>query len=161
MFRSEKSGGIAMGKRDLFTKAMAILGSIGMWIPILAPCLFSLLAFSENRHVFRFDYLMPLELFPLMLAGGAFLIWAAIRARAYVKWLSWSVGVAAGLLVTGQLLAVLMGWASGRTQPSSEGILIAQIFIGIYILAITVAGVGGILLIIKIFKPKKNNDVKD
>ncbi len=34
-----------------------------------------------RERIFRFDYLMPAELFPATLVGGGLLIWAALRAH--------------------------------------------------------------------------------
>ncbi len=68
-----------MGKRDAFTKILAIAGTVLVWLPVAAPFFFSIIAFAQGR-VFRFDYLMPAELFPAVLLGAGLLLWAAFRA---------------------------------------------------------------------------------
>ena len=62
-----------MKKKNLFTKILAIAGTVLVWFPILAPFLLSVAVIFTN-HVFRFDYLMPAELFPFALVGGGLLI---------------------------------------------------------------------------------------
>ncbi|HEX6384498.1 MAG TPA: hypothetical protein VF177_07500, partial [Anaerolineae bacterium] len=65
-----------MEKKGILTRILAIVGTVLVWLPILAPVMFSMAAIIEER-VFRFDYLMPAELFPVALVGGGLLIWAA------------------------------------------------------------------------------------
>ncbi len=144
-----------MGNRDWFTRILAIFGMILLWLPLLAPVFFSLLSYIQHPYFIRFDYLMPLELFPVTLAGGALLIIAAVLARTYRRLICGSVGVIVGMLLTGNLLAVFMGWASGRTEPGGAWFVVAQVSIVIYCLASITAGVSGILLLVHLFKPKK------
>ncbi len=141
-----------MESKNLITKIMAIVGTVLVWVPLVAPVVFSVMAFAENRHVFRFDYLMPLELFPVTLVGAALLIWAAIRARSQVKLICWSAGVVVAMLACGMLLAVGMGWASGRTEPGGAWFAVAQISIVVYCLAVVALGIGGILVNCNLFR---------
>jgi hypothetical protein len=144
-----------MENKGTFTKILAITGTILIWLPLLAPVLFSAAAYIQGR-VFLFDYLMPAELFPLALAGGLLLLWAAIRAHSRRAVIGGGLGAAVGLLVAGQALAVVTGLASGATEPTGwrwalvVGSLIA------YILALIAVGVGGILLLKDLYKPKKD-----
>jgi hypothetical protein len=69
-----------MARKGLFTKILAITGTVFVWLPILAPVIFSVMFFTRSRML-RMDYLMPAELFPLVMAGGGLLLWAALRAR--------------------------------------------------------------------------------
>jgi hypothetical protein len=85
-----------MEKKDAFTKIIAIVGTVVMWFPILAPVLISVMYFSEEG-VFIFDYLIPAELFLVVLIGGVLLTWAALR-RHVQKLIVWSYGLAIGLL---------------------------------------------------------------
>lgn len=94
-----------MTKKDLFTKVLAIIGTALVWFPILAPIVLSAIRFVEVR-MFRFDYLMPAELFPFALVGGGLLLWADIRARAYHAIIGWGLGIAVGSLAGSQSLAV-------------------------------------------------------
>jgi hypothetical protein len=138
-------------KKNAFTKGLTLVGTVLTWLPILAPIFFSL-ALLASRPIFRIDYLMPLELFPLAIAGGALLVWASLRARDTVRLICWSIGVAVAALLGSQLYAVLSGLASGETEAAGWIWFIALALILVYILAVIAAGVGGILLSINLFK---------
>jgi hypothetical protein len=141
-----------MEKKSVFTRILAILGTVLVWLPILAPILFALGAFI-SAGLFRFDYLMPAELFPVALTGGLLLLWAAIRARSQRKLIGWGLGAAVALLFGGQGLAVVTGMASGAIEPPGwlMGIVLGMIVT--YALALVAVGVGGILLLRQLFKP--------
>ena len=144
-----------MGNKNTFTKILAIAGTVLAWFPLLAPVLLSAFAYIHAR-VFLFDYLMPAELFFLALAGGLLLLWAAIRSRSRRAVIGGGLAAAAGLLVGMQLLAEATGLASGATQPGGWqwdlviGALIA------YFLALITIGVGGLLLLMDLFRSKKD-----
>ena len=140
-----------MKDKGVFTKILAIAGTVFVWFPILAPILLSAVHFIQ-AGVFRFDYLMPAELFPFALAGGLLLIWAAIRTRARLKLIGWSFGIAVGMLVGGQALAVGTGLASGETEPTgwSWALVIGSVII--FVLAVISVGAGGILLLRDLYK---------
>ena len=137
-----------MDRKTLLTKILAILGSILLWLTLLAPVFFCLL-FSIRRGVFsldHFDYLIPAELFPVVLVGGCLLVWAAWRARRYFKLIAGSLSLAIVALFSGQLLAVLTGLASGETKPGGWEWALVVGSIVFYILSLVGLGVGGILL---------------
>jgi hypothetical protein len=139
-------GGYSMEKRGIFTKILAIVGTVLVWFPILAPVLLSIIVTMRARE-FRFDYLMPAELFPVALVGGGLLVWSALRARSRLRLIGWGLGIAVGLLVGGQTLAVVTGLASGETEPTGLwwGLVLASLVV--YILALIAIGVGGLLLL--------------
>jgi len=141
-----------MEKKGILTKILAIAGTVLVWFPILAPILFSVVALLAER-MFRFDYLMPAELFPAALAGGALLLWAALRARARQRLIGWGLGSAIGLLVGGQGLAVVTGLTSAETSPAGWMMVVVLGTIITYALALIVIGVGGALLLRDLFKP--------
>jgi len=58
-----------MRKNNTLTNTLIITGTILVWIPVLAPVLFSVVKEIQGGE-FLFDYLMPAELFPVFLAGG-------------------------------------------------------------------------------------------
>jgi hypothetical protein len=144
-----------MEKKGVFTKILAIVGTVLVWFPILAPVLLSVAAIITER-VFRFDYLMPAELFPAALVGGGLLIWAALRARSRWRLIGWGLGVAASLLVGGQELAVVTGLASGATEPVGWWWALVLASLVVYSLALVVIGVGGVLLLHDLFKPPQS-----
>jgi hypothetical protein len=139
-----------MAKNGVFIKILALVGTLLVWLPILAPVLFSVGSFISDR-LFRFDYLVPAELFPVALTGGLLLLWAATRARLQRKLIGWGLGGAVAFLFGGQGLAVVSGMASGAVEPSGwlMGIVLGMIIA--YSLGIIAVGVGGILLIQQLF----------
>ncbi len=141
-----------MSNKGILTKSLGIAGTALGWFPIVAPVVFSVGAFI-SRRVFRLDYLMPAELFPSVLLGGALLLWAAVRAKSNRRLIGWGLGVAAGMLFAGQAFAMVTGLASGQTEPSG---FLLSILIGtlvIYIAAVIAMGVGGVLLLRGLFSP--------
>jgi len=86
-----------MEKRNALTKIITIVGTVLVWFPILAPILLGVVSLIADG-IFRFDYLMPAELFPIVLIGGGLLVWSAVRARAYLKLIAWGLGIALHLL---------------------------------------------------------------
>ena len=143
-----------MEKRDVLTKILAIAGTVLVWFPILVPVLLSVAIIKER--MFRFDYLMPAELFPVALVGGCLLVWAALRARSRRRLFGWGIGIAVGSLVGGQVLATVTGLASGETEPVGWPWALVLSSLAIYSLALVVMGVGGLLLLRDLFKtPRK------
>jgi hypothetical protein len=138
-------------KRGLFTKILAVIGTVLVWFPIVTPVLLSAALLIQER-LFRFDYLMPAELFLAALAGGGLLVWAARRVRSRQKLISWGLGTAVGLLFGGQVLAVVTGLASGETEPVGWWWAIVLASIGAYSLALVGIGIGGLLLLRDLFK---------
>jgi hypothetical protein len=140
-----------MEKKDNFTKILALLGTILIWFPVLAPFLAGI-ALLFRDGMFRFDYLMPAELFPSALLGGGSLFWAAMRARSYHKQIGWGMVAAVALLFGGQALAVITGLASGETKPTPLLIGLVLTPIIIYALILAAVGVYGVLLSRDLFK---------
>lgn len=137
-----------MERKDTLTKILAILGTVLVWLPVLAPVLFWLIfVVQRGRFDFtHFDYLMPAELFPVALVGAGLLLWAALRACRRVKWIVISLGVAIVALFGMQWLAVITGLANGETQPGGWQWALVLGALGIFTLALVSVGVGGILL---------------
>lgn len=147
-----------MENKGAFTKILAIAGTVLVWFPILVPILFSAVSFFADRR-FRFDYLMPAELFPSTLAGGALLLWAALRARTQRKLIGWGLGAAVVLLFGGQGLAIFTGLASGESEPTGWKMAIVLGTIIGYALALVAIGVGGIMLLRELFKQSREAGV--
>jgi len=137
--------------KNTLTKILAIAGTVLAWFPILAPILLSAIS-SIADQVFRFDYLMPAELFPFALGGGVLLLWAALWARAQRMLIGWGLGIAAGMLVGGQVLAVATGLASGERGPAGWQWMLVLASLVIYSMALVAMGVGGVLLLRDLFR---------
>ena len=58
-----------MDKRDTLARILAIAGTALIWLDLLAPLVLGLLSLIFWQR-FRFDFLMPVELFMLGLLGG-------------------------------------------------------------------------------------------
>lgn len=142
-----------MNKTGGLSKSLALVGCILVWLPIILPLIFGLLS-SASGDIFRVDYLMPAELFIMVLIGGCFLVWASIRAHAMIKVVAWGLGVAVLMLAAGMVIAQLSGLASGAIEPNGLwwGVVVASLII--YILGIITMGVGGILLIKELFQKR-------
>ncbi len=143
-----------MENKGAFTKGLAIAGTVLVWLPILAPIVFSLIRFIQRR-VFQFDYLMPAELGLFAFGGGILLLVAAIRTRSHMKLIGWGLGIAFVMILGGQALAVVTGLASGAAEPVGWRWTLVLGSLVLYTLAIVDVGVGGILLLRDLFKPQQ------
>ncbi len=145
-----------MKTRMVLAKIFAIAGTL----LVLGPIVFMLVtsvAGSVRSGSFRCDYMLPAELGLFVLIGMALLLTAAILAKMFIKPIAWTIGAIILLLVGSQLLAVVIGLASGRVQPEEAPIGMAVV-IGSLIAfdaAVTLMGVFGILLICRLFKTPK------
>ena len=142
----------SMENKGILTKVLAILGIVLVWLSLLAPVFFAIGGlFTKPGFPFQFDYLMPAELFPLVLVGGGLLLWAALRLRSRRKLIPWGLGSAVVLPLAGSVLAAVTGLADGRIEPGGwQSALVLAMLVG-YILAVVVIGVGGVLLLRDLF----------
>jgi hypothetical protein len=144
-----------MGKDNFVARNMAMAGVLMVAIPILAPFVIAVAGLFRDRRS-QFDYLMPAELFPVILIGGILLVAAAAMTRLHVRLAGWSLGLAAGLLIGSQALAVVTGLASGETKPA--GWLWALVIAALagYWLAIIALGVSGLLVLRDLFRESRS-----
>lgn len=133
-------------KKKILTKLLAVLGTIFVWLPVLAPVVFGFFSLAGSGK-FHLDYLMPFELFPVVFAGFVLLVIAAKVAKRRLKGILWGIGVVFFMIVASQGIAMASGLASGRIEPQGIwwGIVLGGIWLGI--VAIAFVGVIGILLI--------------
>ena len=143
-----------MAKKGSLTKILAVVGTVLVWIPVLAPILFAAASLIQ-AGMFRFDYLMPAEIFPIALAGGCLLLWAALRARARRGLIGGSLAGAVILPMAGQALASATGLASGRTEPTGWPWALVLASLALYVLALVILGVGGALLLRHLLRQSK------
>ena len=139
-------GVLVKEKNRVLARALAVIGVTLAWIPLVAPVVPSLIRWVATR-VFRLDYLMPAELFPVALAGGGLLMWAAIRARSRQALIGWGLGGMVGALAGSQISAIATGLASGATEPSGWRLTLVAALLALYVLALFVIAVSGILLV--------------
>ena len=142
-----------MDRRGVLTRLLAIVGAVLVWIPILFTVLTSIVGTISSR-VFRFDYLMPAELFPVAFVGALLLLWAALRARSHQQLIGWGLDGAVVFLGGGQLYAVASGLASGAIEPTGWPWALVIASIALYSVALIEIGIAGILLVKKVHSPK-------
>ena len=135
-----------MAKKDRFTQILAIVGTVLVWLPILAPVFFAVIRFIQSRR-FMLDYFFPAELFPVVLVGSGLLLWAALRARSRRGIIGWSIGTAVGLLVASMAVATVTGLDSGEVEMGGwQYALVLVLFAGFWLALLGIA-IGGILLV--------------
>ncbi len=139
-----------MEKTNILTKILAIIGTVLIWLPILAPLFFSAVRFVQARR-FLLDYLMPAELILLVLVGGGLLIGVAMRVHSHQALIGGGLGAAIMLLGGGQGIAIATGLASGKIEPAGWPWTVVLASLAAYALAVIVVGVGGLLLTRELF----------
>ncbi len=146
-----------MKRTGALTRSLAIAGTVLVSIPIIAPLLFSIIRFAQSGR-FMLDWLMPAELFLLVLFGGILLLVAAFRAHARRGPIGLGLGVALAMLAGAQIFAEVSGLAHGDTEP--EGLVWAVVvaMIGLYAAAILEMGVVGGFLVRDVFRGSPDVD---
>lgn len=140
-----------MPKMNLLTKILAISGCVFIWFPILAPFILAFVSlFSDGK--FRFDYLMPAELFPFALLGGGLHFWAALRAKAYQRLIGWGMVGSILFLIVSQAVAVATGLASGEAEANGWRLVLLMGIFVLFLISLLVTAIGGLALLRKIFK---------
>jgi len=140
-----------MKKKNLWTKVLAVAGTVLLWLPIAATLITAIIG-SISARSFLFDYLMPAELFPLAFVGAGLLLWASFRAKLLVRPISWGLDAVIGLPVAAQLIAIFTGLANGDVDRGGWQEILVTTLIGLYGLAIIATGILGIQLCQKLFK---------
>jgi hypothetical protein len=144
-----------MKRTDAFTKTLAIVGTVLVWVPVVAPLVFT--GWGDiGTERFNFDWLIPAELAPVMFVGGGLLLWAALRAHARRALVAWGLGIAVGSIAVGALLTTVTGLASGATEP--RGLLWVALIGPIVVLvgATIELGVAGVLLTMDLFAHREH-----
>jgi hypothetical protein len=148
--RNGKWKGKAMKINPGIQKTVVIVGTCLLWLPVVAPVVFGFVMLVRIGRLL-IDYLMPGELFPVILIAGGLLSWMAWLIKKYFKWISGSLIAAIILLVLTQWLAVVTGVASGATAMSGwQYVLVIVVYVG-FLSAVISCGIGGILLWKEIF----------
>ena len=132
-----------MQKKDTFSKILTLVGTILVWLPILAPFILGfIILFMDGT--FLFDYLMPAEFSTIVFAGCGLLLWAAIRTKAWQKIIFWGVGLASASIVALMLM--------GGVQQGTFQYYLVMTLLALYWLAAIAVGCGGLLLWRDLFK---------
>ena len=132
-------------RRGRWARVLAIVGTVLVWLPLVAPLALGLSMWMARGRLLV-DYLMPAELFPLVLLGGLLLLAAALLAR----WRVWLVAGpligAVALLVGSQGLAVITGLADGSNPAEGWRFAVVLTGFGLFLAAVVALGVAGIVL---------------
>jgi len=144
-----------MENKGVFTKILAVAGTIFVWFPIFSPILLTTIFFIQE-HIFRFDYLMPAELGLFAFGGGILLLIAAFQMRSHAKLIGWGLGTALVTIVGGQALAVITGLADGSTEVGGWQWMLVLGSLVVYTLSVVSVGLGGILVLRDLFKSRQS-----
>lgn len=139
-----------MGNKSTPIKILAILGVILVWFPLITPVVFGIGKLIRSGR-FLVDFLMPAELFPMVLVGVTLLLYASFRARQYLKWIGWAFFIGVVLLTGGLVLAQVTGLDSSPFDPTGWKFILVTSLVIAFDLALVVVGVGGVLLVHTLF----------
>ena len=143
--------------RSLLTRTLAIIGTIVVLAPIALMLVTSAIGTSRSGS-FRMDYLIPGELFPLVLIGGGLLVVAARSARPKSQRrrpIEWIFVTAVVSLIACQGLAIVTGLASGETPAEGLPWIAVLALLALYDIAVLALGVAGVLLVRELFAGEK------
>lgn len=140
-----------MDRNTLLTKILAVAGTVLTALPLLLPLIFGLMKVLSGGR-FLVDFLMPAELFLVVLAGGGLLVWAAVRALRRITWMTWSLSVAVCSLALSMGLAVISGLANGEIEPQGAAWGVTLAALVVYLLAVLSLAVNGVLLARDVFR---------
>lgn len=135
-----------MPKRDWLARILAVAGTALVWLPLLFTLVISVTTWIQRR-MFRFDYLLPAEVFPITVLGAGLLYLASRRARLSFRPVGWWLLAAVALWLGGQLWAVVTGLASGRTELTGGYVVGAGLWIGAFVLATVAMAIGALGLL--------------
>lgn len=140
-----------MKNKILISKIISIIGTTLVWIPIIAPIFFTLILLF-TRKILVFDFLMPMELFFLIIIGAILLIVSSIIMKYNWKIIGISFIVIISMFIIPQVIAVLTGVASGAAKMTTMMYIILLTFVLIYITFLVILGISAISLTKKLFK---------
>jgi hypothetical protein len=134
-----------MGKHDTLAKSLAVVGTVLVILPLLAPFVLGL-GMMGTLGGFRLDYLMPFEIYPVTVAGAALLVWAAFRAHARRGAVAVAIAVMFGALVLATISAQVTGIANSPEQLETWKYVLTSTLAGISLAAqIALASIGVLL----------------
>ncbi len=135
-----------MSGRSVLTRSLSAIGDVLVWVPLVAPLALAAVRFVQAGDL-RLDFLMPAELFPVALIGGAVLLWAAFRDHSHRRVIGWSYAVVIAALVTSMGAAIATGLASGAAEPTGWRVVLVAGLLAVYVAALIALAVGGASLV--------------
>ncbi len=137
--------------KTVLSKVLAVAGTVLVSLPVAFTIVTSAAGtIAEGRLLF--DYLMPAELFLMVLAGGLLLLWAVLRVKQFRKSVIIGLAGACVFLAACQLTAVVSGLASGETTAEGPIFVLVVALLAAYIAAVIWLDVAGILLTRRLFR---------
>lgn len=143
-----------MKDTNLLIKIMLVVGVILLGVPLLLPVVLGFFALAQSGR-YIFDYLMPAELFVVVLTGAVLVLIAAILARRRVKITAWLVGVVVVTLAALFVIPQLTGLSCTTEGAAGAWIPVMHIILAVYWVAVLVLGVCGKLLLGDLIKKKE------
>jgi hypothetical protein len=140
-------------KKPLLPIILAGLGTFLVWLPILAPIVFSVGLYIRTG-IFHFDYLMPAEMVIFFLIGGILLMAGLRLAGLANKLIRIGFWIGAGAFLLQSALIIVVSLAGGAAAERFW-MPAAIILIAVYTIAVIVTGIGGGMLMGELFRMKK------
>lgn len=136
--------------KTVLSKVLAVAGTVLVGLSVAFTVVTSAAGtIAEGRLLF--DYMMPAELFLVVLAGGLLLLWAALRVKQFRKSVIIGLAGACVFLAVCQLTAVVSGLESGETTAEGPILALVIALLVAYIVAVVWLDVAGILLTTRLF----------
>lgn len=113
----------------ILIKIFAVLGTVFVFFPIFFSLLTSIIGTIRDK-VLRFDFLIPMELFMLVILGGAFITYVAYKQKKGFRSTLANLILVVISLVLSQSLAVVSRLAMDRTgKPAYVWIVIIALIV--------------------------------
>jgi hypothetical protein len=135
-----------MRERSALVRILALAGTVAVWLPIVFMLLTGAI-YSSRTGDLRVDYLLPAELFLLVILGGGMLFYASHRTRFRRPFIQGALAGAVLALVLSQVLATVTGLASGAVPAEGLPWILVLGLLILYDVLVVVLGVAGVLLL--------------
>lgn len=135
-----------MKSSQVINRIVIILGTVLVLLPVAAPLIFGFFSLAGDG-IYRLDYLMPAELFFVVLVGGLLLLFGAFRMKEFRGLIGGLLAAAVVFLFGSQGLAVVTGLADGSIEPTGWQFYLVMGGIILYDLLVVVLGVVGVWMI--------------
>ncbi|MFN3283230.1 MAG: hypothetical protein ACK40Q_03235 [Pseudothermotoga sp.] len=118
-----------MKKGKILIKIFAVTGTVFVFLPVFFSLLTSIISTIRDK-VPRFDFLMPMELFTLIIVGGTFITYVAYKQKKGFKSTLANLIFVVISLVLSQSIAAVSGLAADRTgKPAYVWIVIIALIV--------------------------------
>lgn len=132
-------------KRTGLTFGLAVVGMVLTWLAPGAGVLLPAIGFGDNSLTAL--WYVPAALFPLVLIGGAMLLWAAFRAKFRKRLVGLGFSAAVGFWVAAVVLSLVTGLSSGAVAEGGwQSALVTACFAGYTLASVHLGGAGIALL---------------